>query len=100
MEAGCVASRSSATVGIDELRDGPPGAGLVEREVLEDREAVRPGVGRAHDGLRELLVAEPEVGRRARQPVPAQARVEPRRQILVAAQERREEARRARQLAV
>ena len=46
--------------------------------MLEDGVAVRPGARSQHDGLGELLGREPEVGRDARQLVPAQARVDQR----------------------
>jgi hypothetical protein len=68
--------------------------------VLEDREAVRPRAGRRDHCRHELLLGQPEIARRARQAVPAQAGVDPGRQALVRAQVRREQARRARQLAV
>src|SRR6185503_7281436 len=69
IDAGCVAARSSAIVGIEELPDRPPDIGLVERQVLEDREAIRARARRRRHRLHELLLGQPEVARRARQAV-------------------------------
>src|SRR3954453_10684267 len=65
IEAGCVAARSSAIVGIEELPDGPLHVGLAEREVLEDGEAIRARARGGDDGLHELLLGEPQITRRA-----------------------------------
>ena len=73
---------------------------FVEAEVLEDRVAVGPGRRRVQHRLHELLLRQAEVGRRARQPVTVQAGVDRRAPARVAAQERREQARGAGQLAV
>src|SRR5918992_2949363 len=100
IEAGWVAARSSAIVGIEESRDGAPHAGLVQRQVLEDGEAIRTRARGPHHRLPELLLRQPEVARRAGQTVSAQTGVDPLRQAVVLAQERREEAGRAGQLAV
>src|ERR1041385_4520662 len=56
---------------------------LVEIEVLQDREAVRPSVRRVGDRLGELLVAEPEVAVRAGQGVMGEASAQLRRQLHV-----------------
>src|SRR5438067_7195262 len=82
--------------GIDFLLDAP----LVEREVLEDREPVWPRVRSMEHRLGELVLAQTELGRRARKPVPAQARVDLAGELGVAVEEGGEEARRAGELAV
>jgi len=68
--------------------------------VLEDRVAVGARQRRVDDRLRELLVAEAEVGRRAGEAMAAQAGVQAGRQAVLLAQVGREEAGGARQLAV
>src|SRR3954469_20943405 len=73
IEAGWATARSSAIDGRDEGADTAPHLLLVERQVLEDRVAVGPRVGSGHDRRGELLLGEPEVRRRARQPVAAEA---------------------------
>ena len=74
--SGCTTARTSATEGLDVRTDVAPHLLLAEVEVLEDRVAVRAGARRVQDGLGELLLAQPEVRRRARQPVPREAGVE------------------------
>src|SRR3954470_8032559 len=76
MLGGWVAARSSATEGLGERTDTPLHPLLVERELLEHGEAVRAGRGRVDHRLDELLLAEAEVGDRARQAVAVQAGVE------------------------
>src|SRR4051794_28674567 len=100
MLGGWVAARSSATEGPGERADTLPHPLLVEREVLEHGVAVGAGGRRVEHRLRELLRRQAEVVDRPRQPVPRQTRVERPEQLLVAAQERGEQARHAGQLAV
>src|SRR3954454_23971359 len=100
MLGGCVAARSSATEGFEERVDTLPRRLLSEIEVLEDREAVGAGARRLEDGGGELRLVEPEVLRRARQPVAHEAGVDLAGQLLVAAQPRGEQRGGARELAV
>src|SRR4051812_47811004 len=86
-----VAARSSATEGVGERTDTRPRLLLVHGEVLEHRVAIRPR-GRAVDHCgHELVLAQAQVRRRARQLVAAQAFVDLGGQARVAAEERREE---------
>src|SRR6185295_19024114 len=71
IDDGCVAARSSAIEGFDIAADMLAYAGVVEGEVLQQRVAVRAGPRRVGHGLRELLGAQPQVGRQPRQPVAA-----------------------------
>src|SRR3954449_4927319 len=100
MLGGWVAARSSATEGLGERADTLPHPLLVEREVLEHGVAVGTGRGRVQHRLRELVGRQPEVGDGARQAVVGEACVERTEQLGVVAQERREEARHPRELAV
>src|SRR4051794_41097230 len=91
MEGGCVAARSSATVGLRERTDTLAHLLLTQVEVLQDRVAVGPRGRRPRHRLCELLLGEAEVCGRARQRVAGQAGVDVTRQRLVAGQERGEE---------
>src|SRR5215213_6515167 len=106
IESGCVRTRSSAIEGIAlavgrrERLHALERGGVVELEVLEDRVAVGTGQRRVHDGLRELRLAEPEVGGDAREVVPAQAGVQAGGEPVLLAQPGGEQARGAGELAV
>src|SRR4051812_49710574 len=90
-DGGWVAARSSATEGVGERTDTRPRLLLVHSEVLEHRVAVRPRGRGVEECCHELVLAEAEVRRRARQLVTAQALVYLGAQARVAAQERGEE---------
>src|SRR5436190_1660709 len=98
---GCEpASGRSPAVRLDEGVHPVPYGGRVEVEVLEDGVSVRPGARGQHDGFGELLGREPEVGRDPWELVAAQARVDQRGRLVVAAEEERVEGTDPGQLAV
>src|SRR3954452_13341164 len=89
-DSGWVTRRSSAIEGIGELSDTPADLSRAHVQMLQDRVAVRAGARGELDRGRELLDARAEVARHARHAEPAEAALD-RRQVLVLAQEAREE---------
>src|SRR6185312_10631982 len=68
ISAGWPIARISASDGVGVRVDVIENRLLVEIEVLQDREAVRPGGRGVRHCVHELLVAQPEIAVRARQP--------------------------------
>src|SRR4051794_27707671 len=100
ISAGWPPALISASEGVGVRVDAIENRLLVQVEVLQDGEAVGPGGRRIGHGLRELLVAQPELAVTAREAMARQAGAQLSRELCVLLQVRGEQRAHPGQLAV